>query len=114
MNYISTRDKNLHMSAAQAIAGGLAPDGGLMTPERFPRLAPGDLARLSAMTYEQRAADIMKRFLDDFSEEELLAYAHAAYGGGKFSSPDVAPVHQVDAHTYCLELWHGPTCSPRR
>ena len=111
MNYISTRDKNLHMSAAQAIAGGLAPDGGLMTPERFPRLAPGDLARLSAMTYEQRAADIMKRFLDDFSEEELLAYAHAAYGGGKFSSPDVAPVHQVDAHTYCLELWHGPTCA---
>lgn len=32
MNYISTRNNNLRMDAAQAIVKGLAPDGGLMTP----------------------------------------------------------------------------------
>ena len=38
MNYLSTRNKDLRMSAAQAIAKGLAPDGGLMTPAVLPRL----------------------------------------------------------------------------
>ena len=24
---------------------------------------------------------------------------------------EVAPVRAVDENTYCLELWHGPTCA---
>ena len=111
MKYVSTRDKSLHMSAAQAITKGLAPDGGLMTPEMFPALTPDALERLKGMTYQQRAVYIMKLFLEDFSAEELAGYADAAYGNGKFSHPDVAPVRMVEEGTYCLELWHGPTCA---
>jgi threonine synthase len=111
MNYVSTRDKTLRLSAAQAIAKGLAPDGGLMTPEVFPRLEPGALDALKKMNYQQRAVYVMKQFLEDFSEEELSGFASAAYGGGKFSHQDVAPVHTLDESTHCLELWHGPTCA---
>ena len=109
MNYVSTRDKSLRMTAAQAIKKGLAPDGGLMTPEVFPRLA--SLSTLKNMSYQQRAVYVMQSFLDEFSAAELASYADAAYGGGKFSDPAVAPVRRVSDGTYCLELWHGPTCA---
>ena len=111
MNYVSTRDKSLRMTAAQAIVRGLAPDGGLMTPEAFPHLPHGALEQLKDMSYQQRAVYVMQSFLQDFSSAELSAFAAAAYGNGKFSHPDVAPVRPVDGNTWCLELWHGPTCA---
>ncbi|MCC8078469.1 MAG: hypothetical protein LIO57_00135, partial [Oscillospiraceae bacterium] len=40
--YYSTRDKNTKVSAAQAIAAGLAADGGLFVPADFPKLTLGD------------------------------------------------------------------------
>ena len=43
MNYLSTRNKDIRMAAAQAIAKGLAPDGGLMTPQVLPRLSANAL-----------------------------------------------------------------------
>ena len=111
MNYVSTRDKSLRMTAAQAIVRGLAPDGGLMTPEAFPHLPHGALEQLKDMSYQLRAVYVMQSFLLDFSSAELSAFAAAAYGNGKFSHPDVAPVRPVDGNTWCLELWHGPTCA---
>ena len=111
MNYVSTRDKSLRMTAAQAIVRGLAPDGGLMTPEAFLHLPHGALEQLKDMSYQQRAVYVMQSFLQDFSSAELSAFAAAAYGNGKFSHPDVAPVRPVDGNTWCLELWHGPTCA---
>ena len=99
------------MTAAQAIVRGLAPDGGLMTPEAFLHLPHGALEQLKDMSYQQRAVYVMQSFLQDFSSAELSAFAAAAYGNGKFSHPDVAPVRPVDGNTWCLELWHGPTCA---
>ena len=43
MQYVSTRNKNQKCSAAQAIAQGLALDGGLLTPEVLPKLSPNGL-----------------------------------------------------------------------
>ena len=53
----------------------------------------------------------MNSYLDDFTASELSAYADKAYGGEKFDVKEVAPVRAVDENTYCLELWHGPTCA---
>ncbi len=111
MNYLSTRDNNLRMTPAQAIAKGLAPDGGLMTPQVMPTLAKNALENLKNMSYQQRAVYVLARFLEGFSSSELTAYARAAYGGEKFSHPDVAPVRRLNENTYCMELWHGPTCA---
>ena len=109
MYYVSTRDKALRYTAAQAIAQGLSRDGGLFTPDQLPKL-PGDwLERMLPMTYQQRAAYVMGLFLEDFSGEELAQYAGRAYGGHKFNDARVAPLRKVDDATYCLELWHGPT-----
>lgn len=111
MQYVSTRNKNQKCSAAQAIAQGLAADGGLLTPEVLPKLSPNGLNTMAEMSYQQRAVFVMGSYLDDFTASELSAFASKAYGRDKFDVKEVAPVRQVDERTYCLELWHGPTCA---
>lgn len=111
MNYLSTRNRDLRMSAPQAIAKGLAPDGGLMTPAVLPRLPASAVETMKGMSYQQRVVYIMNSFLEGFAASELTVFASEAYGGGKFSHEDIAPLHKLDDSTYCLELWHGPTCA---
>jgi len=111
MYYVSTRDKNQKLSASQAIARGLAADGGLMTPETLPKLNMETLTALVGMDYRSRASYIMGMFLEEFTDDELYNYAGAAYGNGKFDHPEVAPVVKLDDTTHFLELWHGPTCA---
>ena len=111
MYYVSTRNKERRFTSAAAILQGLAPDGGLITPEVFPKLSANALETMSDMGYQQRAVYIMKQYLDDFSVSEVMGYCAKAYGGGKFDNDQPAPVVQVDGNTSVLELWHGPTCA---
>ena len=111
MYYLSTRDKTLRYTPAQAIAQGLSREGGLFVPERIPQLPEDAWEQLREMTYPQRAAYVMSLYLDGFSREELAEFAAKAYGPDKFDTPAVAPLRPVDGSTYCLELWHGPTCA---
>ena len=82
MEYQSTRDSGVRISAAEAIAQGLSGDGGLYVPVSIPKLADGDIGRLAAMPYRERAAFVLKLFLEEFSEDELARYACAAYSVG--------------------------------
>ncbi len=109
MQYLSTRDKNLRLSAAQAIKMGLSRDGGLFTPVTFPTMGPLDLETLCQMSYQRRAAYIMGKYLEEFRPEDLARFAENAYGPEKFDHPEAAPLRKVNDRTWCLELWHGPT-----
>lgn len=109
MQYLSTRDKNLRKSAAQAITMGLSRDGGLFTPVSFPSISALEVEILCGMPYRKRAAYIMGKYLEQFRPEELNLFTKIAYGPDKFDHPEVAPLHQMDKRTWCLELWHGPT-----
>lgn len=111
MYYVSTRSAEEKLTAAQAIVQGLARDGGLMTPEVLMRLPSNALETLQEMSYPQRAVYVMGLFLSEFSTAELSSFAQKAYGQPKFDCPEVAPIHMVNDNTYCLELWHGPTCA---
>jgi len=111
MQYISTRNKEIGHSAAQAIAQGLSRDGGLLTPAFMPRLPKNALEDLCGMSYQQRAVYVMSLFLEDFSVSELSGFAAKAYGPDKFDTAAVAPVHTLREDLHCLELWHGPTCA---
>ena len=109
MKYYSTRDKNVSLSAAEAVKMGLSRDGGLLTPTRIPQIDRAFLERLIPMEYAQRAAKVMALYLTDYSEEELLTFGRNAYGPAQFDDPIAAPVRKVENGLYCLELWHGPT-----
>ena len=111
MYYVSTRDRNLKYTAAQAIVQGLSREGGLFTPAVLPRLPSGVLNDMTNMSYQQRAVYVLNGFLEDFGVMELTRFVEAAYGTSRIDHLDIAPVRQVDDSTHILELWHGPTCA---
>ncbi|MBR2614079.1 MAG: threonine synthase [Clostridia bacterium] len=106
MNFISTRGGNSVDSAAKAIAQGLADDGGLFVPERFPDLSK-KLKDMLEMDYPERAALVLSSFLEEYDKEGLLEACRKAYG--KFEEEDAAPLIKIDDKFYILELFHGPT-----
>ncbi len=109
MNYQSTRDSSLSLTAAEAITRGLSRDGGLFVPESIPEIDEDFIAKLVPMSYAERAAAVMRLFLDDFSEEELREITAAAYANFYCENP--APLHSLNVRTSFMELWHGPTCA---
>ena len=104
--YTSTRNASEKVTASQAILKGLSDDGGLFVPTEIPALDK-TIAELSEMTYQQVAYEVMKKFLTDFSEEELKHCINAAYDS-KFDTEEIAPLVQADG-AYYLELFHGST-----
>ena len=110
MKYNSTRNSQMKISAAEAIAQGLASDGGLFMPETIPSLTAVDIASLEKLDYQGRALAIMKLFLPDFSRDELSDYVNLSYSSN-FADRRIAPIKVLDDETAFLELWHGPTCA---
>lgn len=111
MQYRSTRDSKLNVSSAMAIKTGLAPDGGLFLPETVPHVTLEEIGALSQMTYNERAVNILSRFLTDFTQEEITACVNSAYSREKFETDEIAPIFKLNDKAYFLELWHGPTCA---
>ncbi len=111
MYYMSTRDAGLKFTSAEAIKKGLSEDGGLFVPAKIPALTKTEIKKMIGMSYIERANLVLKKFLTDFTDEEIAACTNGAYGGDKFSSGKVAPVVKLKDGKYILELWHGPTCA---
>lgn len=104
--YTSTRNANEKATASEAILKGLAGDGGLFVPETIPTLDKS-VEELAGLTYQQTAYEVMKKFLTDFTEEELKDCINKAYDG-KFDTEEIAPLVHADG-AYYLELFHGST-----
>lgn len=110
MYYTSTRGNGGRATAAEAIKQGLAADGGLFMPESIPTLCEGELDRLISMSYPERAATVLSKFLTDYTYEELLDDCREAYGEARFPG-GAAPLSAVGDRMRILELWHGPTAA---
>ena len=111
MNYISTRNtKNEQVSSAYAIKNGLAKDGGLYMPEIIPTITADELSSMLPLSYVERAARILSKFLTDYTYDELLEDATGAYSADKFGE-NPTPITKLDSNVYMLELWHGPTAA---
>ena len=110
MNYISTRNKSLKATAAEAIAKGISEEGGLFVPDSFPSLSEADFKELCSLDYVGRAKKILRLFLNDFTDEEIDYCAKGAYVGS-FDEDKPAPLVALDDKINIMELWHGPTCA---
>ena len=104
--YKSTRDSNGRIKSSEAIVRGIAPDGGLYVPEAVPQIDL-PLDSLSRMDYPELALYIMRKFLTDFTEDELKYCIRKAYDK-KFDSPKITPLVEKGS-AFFLELFHGPT-----
>ena len=110
MKYKSTRDPKISITSAQAIAQGLSKEGGLFVPESLPKITEKDIMALCDKSYAERAYDIFRLFLEDFTDEEIRYCVENAYKDN-FDTENIAEISCLLPGTYILELWHGPTCA---
>ena len=110
MLYQSTRGSK-PVSAAEAIIAGLAPNGGLYLPQNFPVFTEEEIQTLCQLTYNERAAKVMAKFLSGYTESELADVCGKAYSYVKFPVKGTAPVVELHEDVSILELFHGPTCA---
>jgi threonine synthase len=103
LRYHSTRGAAPAVPIGQAIASGLAPDGGLYVPESLPRLDP------AAFDPHGRLADTAATLLAPFFAGDALADELPAICAEALTFD--TPLRALPAHPHgmMLELFHGPT-----
>ena len=52
MNYVSTRDVSVKVSASQAITKGISSEGGLFVPENLPKVSMATVENLAGLDYK--------------------------------------------------------------
>ncbi len=102
IRYISTAGKTEPATFLSAMKKGLAGDGGLYIPGRWPDLSRGLWADISGKSLSEIGTEIAHTFIPQISIEELGRLVNDAF---TFDAP---LVHLYD-QTYVLELFHGPT-----
>ncbi len=108
MEYISTRGQDGPLSFEQALLNGLARDGGLYLPVKWPRFSFDEIAEMKGLAYHEVAGRIMSRFTEgDIDQAEMTEMAKQTYAS--FTHPDVAPLTALDNNIHLLELYSGPT-----
>jgi len=105
--FVSTRGGSQGVDAPQAVFQGLAPDGGLFVPERFPDLGL-DLARIHETGYRDLARTILGSWLPGYTAEAIDSVVSHGYGPGTFDAPELVPVRSFGTRHF-IELFHGPT-----
>lgn len=108
MKYISTRGSAPALNFEQVLLTGLASDGGLYVPDSLPVFSREDIVEMAALDYPQLAQKIITPFVDDcIPADDLREIITATYA--EFRHNAVAPLVQIGANQWVLELFHGPT-----
>ena len=106
-SFISTRNGQAPLGFHQAIAQGIASDGGLLVPDfELPHL---DIRNMTGMDYVSVAGEILAAFAPEEDRETLVGICRKAYGSGLFPE-DAAPLRKV-GDVWVTELTHGRTCA---
>ena len=106
MKFVSTRGESPKLSFLEAVAEGLAPDGGLFVPEKMPDIS-GLLESWEKLSYPELCFEFLRLFADDIPADDLRKIAARSYE--KFDDPAIAPLKKLDDGLWLLELYHGPT-----
>ncbi len=109
MRYVSTRGRMPAARFCDVLLGGLAPDGGLVVPQVYPRLTAAELAALRGRAYPELACDLISRFVDDIPQADLARLIHHAYRAGTFGSAEITPLQTLEPGLHLLKLSNGPT-----
>jgi len=102
MQFFSTRGAAPPVGVGAAMLAGLAPDGGLYVPERFPT------AGADTMPHDAELDTAAAHVLAPFFAQDPLAQPLGAICAEALDFP--TPLTQADGF-YVLELFHGPTAA---
>jgi threonine synthase len=106
MFFISTRNPANRVSLSDAIAQGIAPDGGLYIPESFPQFKPENFSGITELPA------LAEKLIAPFAAGDKLAADMGAVCRDAFNFP--APLVKLSGTpgpAQVLELFHGPTAA---
>lgn len=106
MRFVSTRGQAGSVSFSEAVAQGLAPDGGLYLPDEFPDIT-SYLSDWENMSYPDLCFSFFRLFASDIEENNLRELVKDSYS--RFSHQEIAPIVSLKKNLKILELFHGPT-----
>ncbi len=116
MKYTSTRGQSPALSFSEILLGGLAPDGGLYLPEKYPQLSDADLTALRDLSYPELAFALMQRLVDDIPADDLKAIIDKTYRADVYAytregqdAAEITPTVKLEDNLYLLSLSNGPT-----
>jgi threonine synthase len=103
MNFVSTNNAAHRVSLKQAVLSSLPPDNGLYMPERIPLLGADFWDEWRDLTFQELGCRVALAFFgEDMPAAALRTIVNEAL---TFD----APLVEVAARRYVLELFHGPT-----
>ena len=113
MRYVSTRGDKSPQQFCDILLEGLAPDGGLYLPERYPVIDAKTLSVWRKIYLEQGYADlafeILSLYIDDIPAADLRALCRKTYTAAVFNSPEIVPLKKLEDGFYLEALSNGPT-----
>jgi len=113
MNYLSTRGHADRKRFCEILLEGLAPDGGLYLPERYPQIDDATLTAWrrvwSERGYAALAFEVLSLYIDDIPAADLQAICERTYTEAVFGTKEIVPLKQLEDGLYLEALSNGPT-----
>jgi threonine synthase len=88
---------------------GLAPDGGLYLPQRYPTIDAATLARWRVLPYADLAFEVLSLYIDDITAGDLRALCRGTYSREVFGSDAITPLRALEPGLWIQGLSNGPT-----
>ncbi|RCW76214.1 threonine synthase [Pseudorhodoferax soli] len=109
MHYLSTRGHPDRKRFCDILLEGLAPDGGLYLPERYPQVDAATLARWRSLPYAELAFEVLSLYIDDIPAADLKALCAKTYTREVFGTEAIVPLRQLEDGVFLEALSNGPT-----
>ena len=116
MQYLSTRGHPDRKRFCEILLEGLAPDGGLYLPERYPQVDAATLARWRGAFnggapggYAALAFEVLSLYIDDIPPTDLKALCEKTYTEAVYGTAAIVPLKQLEDGFYLEALSNGPT-----
>jgi threonine synthase len=116
MQYLSTRGHPDRKRFCEILLEGLAPDGGLYLPERYPQVDAATLARWRAAFnggesggYAALAFEVLSLYIDDIPPADLKALCEKTYTETVYGTAAIVPLKKLEDGFYLEALSNGPT-----
>jgi len=92
---------------------GLAPDGGLYLPERYPQVTATTLEAWRKVYLEQGygalSFEVLSLYIDDIPAADLKAICLKTYTQDVFGTKEIVPLKRLESNLYLEGLSNGPT-----
>ena len=109
MKYISTRGAMPPCAFSDVLLLGLAPDGGLVMPEKYPQVSRAMLDEWRGLSYAELAFRILSLYVDDIPPADLKQLVDRTYTKDVYGTEQITPLQALHDGLGLLALSNGPT-----